>query len=143
MRMEIARTRVTLRRGAGGRLLVRPRRGDRGDVTRGRGAKKPGPGGERERDAPTADTDLPTRLAWYLSEAFGDVTALFRKRGSFDASSSASSEEAGPASFAEAVDRLREDYDRAYFVTGQMDIPLYQEDCEFADPFVSFRGVSR
>ena len=38
---------------------------------------------------------------------------------------------------------MREDYDRAYFVTGQMDIPLYQEDCEFADPFVSFRGVSR
>mmetsp|Transcript_40539 Transcript_40539/g.73282 ORF Transcript_40539/g.73282 Transcript_40539/m.73282 type:complete len:266 (+) Transcript_40539:42-839(+) len=43
----------------------------------------------------------------------------------------------------ELVDRLRLDYDRNYFLTGDIDVPLYTEDCEFADPFASFRGRDR
>lgn len=43
----------------------------------------------------------------------------------------------------ELVARLRADYDRNYFLTGDIDVPLYTEDCEFADPFTSFRGRQR
>ena len=41
------------------------------------------------------------------------------------------------------MERLRADYDRNYFLTGDIDVPLYTEDCEFADPFTSFRGRQR
>ena len=32
---------------------------------------------------------------------------------------------------------------RPYFLTGAMDVALYDEQCEFADPFVAFRGRDR
>ncbi len=103
--------------------------------------------GERGRLAPTAETSLATKLAWYASEAFGDATAIFRGKredegGAADASPAAEPKE-DPIPWDEAVSRLRSDYDRVYFVTGQMDLGLYESDCEFADPFVSFRGLSR
>ena len=56
---------------------------------------------------------------------------------------------AAPGSLEEAIERLRADYEgtaedpRPYFLTGAMDEELYDEDCEFADPFVSFRGRQR
>lgn len=43
----------------------------------------------------------------------------------------------------EAVARLKTDFDRFYFVTGQMDLDLYEEDCTFSDPFVAFQGRQR
>lgn len=43
----------------------------------------------------------------------------------------------------DAVTRLKADFDRFYFVTGQMDLDLYEEDCTFADPFVAFQGRQR
>eukprot|EP00434_Breviolum_minutum_P018812 symbB.v1.2.016593.t1/scaffold1264.1/size127839/2 len=48
-----------------------------------------------------------------------------------------------PSTREELVERLRADYDRNYFLTGDIDVPLYTEDCEFADPFTSFRGRQR
>jgi hypothetical protein len=41
------------------------------------------------------------------------------------------------------VDGLRADYDRVYFVTGNLDRRLYEKECVFADPFVSFTGLER
>lgn len=43
----------------------------------------------------------------------------------------------------DAVARLKTDFDRFYFVTGKMDLDLYEEDCTFADPFVAFQGRQR
>lgn len=48
-----------------------------------------------------------------------------------------------PIARADAVARLKTDFDRFYFVTGQMDLDLYEEDCTFADPFVAFQGRQR
>lgn len=48
-----------------------------------------------------------------------------------------------PVSRTDAVARLKTDFDRFYFVTGQMDLDLYEEDCTFADPFVAFNGRQR
>ena len=116
----------------------RPSRGSRSIVPRA--GKK-----ERERIKPTADTDLGTKIAWYASEAFGDVTALVKGRFGGEAGDGEESTSSAnpPLTFDEAVERLRVDYERVYFVTGSMDLGLYEADCEFADPFVSFRGVSR
>ena len=38
---------------------------------------------------------------------------------------------------------LKEDYDQSYFVSGVGELAAYDPDCEFADPFVSFKGVDR
>eukprot|EP00466_Bigelowiella_natans_P014604 jgi/Bigna1/126957/aug1.3_g1665 len=38
---------------------------------------------------------------------------------------------------------LREDCESGYFLTGKATANLYDEDCEFADPFASFRGYKR
>lgn len=48
-----------------------------------------------------------------------------------------------PISRKDAVARLKTDFDRFYFVTGRMDLDLYEPDCVFADPFVAFEGRER
>lgn len=48
-----------------------------------------------------------------------------------------------PIGRTDAIARLKTDFDRFYFVTGQMDLDLYEEDCTFADPFVAFDGRQR
>jgi hypothetical protein len=82
-------------------------------------------------------------MAWYGSEAFGKVVAAFRPR-----SDDAEDEEGevafvGPVSRNEVVELIRKDYERSYFVTGNMNMGIYEADCEFADPFVSFKGLKR
>ena len=41
---------------------------------------------------------------------------------------------------AEVIASLKEDYDNNYFVSGAGAMEAYEPDCEFADPFASFRG---
>ena len=54
-----------------------------------------------------------------------------------------------PGDLDEAISRLTADYEgtaedpRPYFLTGKMDVALYDPDCEFADPFVAFNGRER
>ncbi|CAM9854260.1 unnamed protein product [Laminaria digitata] len=57
--------------------------------------------------------------------------------------SEAAADPSEPISRTDAVARLKTDFDRFYFVTGQMDLDLYEEDCTFADPFVAFDGRQR
>lgn len=86
------------------------------------------------------EPNLATKGAWFAAElagkakaAFGDTPALADKT-------------AAPKSVKEAVERIRLDYegdDGPYFLTGRMDSGVYDEDCEFADPFVSFTGRQR
>ena len=44
---------------------------------------------------------------------------------------------------AEVIASLREDYNNNYFVSGTGSMEAYEPDCEFADPFASFRGTQR
>ncbi|KAH7306330.1 hypothetical protein KP509_22G006900 [Ceratopteris richardii] len=39
------------------------------------------------------------------------------------------------------MDVLKRDYGRAYFLTGEFTRSLYAEDCYFADPTISFKGI--
>mmetsp|Transcript_19555 Transcript_19555/g.45468 ORF Transcript_19555/g.45468 Transcript_19555/m.45468 type:complete len:292 (+) Transcript_19555:57-932(+) len=77
------------------------------------------------------------QLVWNLAEGVGNARAAL-------VGSSDTAEVGEPASTAEElIERLRVDYDRNYFLTGDVDVPLYTQDCEFADPFTSFRGRDR
>jgi len=43
----------------------------------------------------------------------------------------------------ETFQRLQMDNDREYFLSGRVDTLIYDPDCTFADPFVSFQGRDR
>lgn len=48
-----------------------------------------------------------------------------------------------PSSLDETLKRIQIDNDRSYFLSGEVDRLIYDEDCTFADPFVSFDGRDR
>jgi hypothetical protein len=52
-----------------------------------------------------------------------------------------SSHVSAPSSMAEFVAKLEEDFQRGYFVTGDLADELYVSDCVFADPTISFEGL--
>ena len=78
--------------------------------------------------------------AWYGVEAFGKV---FGKKND----NTQSNESTGdidltktPSSLKETLARIQLDNDRSYFLSGEVDRLVYDENCVFADPFVSFNG---
>lgn len=93
-----------------------------------------------------AEPNLAVKSVWFGAELFGKVAKLVR---SSDELESSATDDRAPASLGEAIERLQRDYEgtladpRPYFLTGVMDEALYDEDCEFADPFVSFNGRQR
>mmetsp|Transcript_577 Transcript_577/g.1476 ORF Transcript_577/g.1476 Transcript_577/m.1476 type:complete len:249 (-) Transcript_577:21-767(-) len=77
------------------------------------------------------------QIVWSAAEALGDARAVVTgSNNTVEVANAARSAE-------ELVARMREDYDRDYFLTGEIDVALYAEDCEFADPFTSFKGRDR
>ncbi|KAK7274300.1 hypothetical protein RIF29_15383 [Crotalaria pallida] len=79
------------------------------------------------------------KVAWYSSELLGIAASAFR---------SPSTEEA-PLRLLDTIDRhavvesVKQDFQRSYFVTGDLTLNAYEEDCEFADPAGSFKGLQR
>ncbi|KAK9910318.1 hypothetical protein M0R45_034284 [Rubus argutus] len=49
----------------------------------------------------------------------------------------------GAVDRAGVVKSIKEDFERSYFVTGNLTLDAYEEDCEFADPASSFKGLQR
>ena len=94
---------------------------------------------------PNEEASLATKGVWYATEVFGKAAKLVRGAPPVEEYAVGPP----PASTAEAIARLVVDYEgtdddpRPYFLTGKMDVALYDVDCEFADPFVSFRGRQR
>ncbi|CAH9096683.1 unnamed protein product [Cuscuta europaea] len=97
----------------------------------------------------TGPENMVLKVAWYGSELLGIVASLLR-------SSPASSETKPPEGKTElasdgsgvvdrslAVDAIKEDFPRSYFVTGNLTMGVYEEECEFADPAGSFKGLRR
>lgn len=102
-------------------------------------------GSSKEKTPPSAEASPLVKLAWYGSEAFGKAVAVFKRTdGEGEGEGKEDSEGFGAVIEREtAMAALRKDYDRSYFVTGNMSMGIYEDDCEFADPFVSFRGRRR
>ena len=94
------------------------------------------------RAGPTDDEpSLGVKGAWFAAELFGKAAALTK-----GAPAAPLSTARPPRSVDEACTRLAADYEGAdgpYFLTGVMDAACYDDDCEFADPFVSFKGRAR
>ncbi|KAL3802948.1 hypothetical protein HJC23_011571 [Cyclotella cryptica] len=84
--------------------------------------------------------------AWYGVEAFGKVFRQAKNDnntendtgnlGTIDLSKP-------PSSLKETLARIQLDNDRYYFLSGEVDRLIYDENCVFSDPFVSFKGRDR
>lgn len=108
-----------------------------------------GQNGKEEEDSSGKAKDIlkdgANKGVWFAAELFGKAAATVR--GS--PSSSKAEKGTAPASLEESIARLQADYEgttedpRPYFLSGRMDESLYDENCEFADPFVSFKGRQR
>eukprot|EP00537_Pseudo-nitzschia_pungens_P002824 CAMPEP_0172364968 /NCGR_PEP_ID=MMETSP1060-20121228/7982_1 /TAXON_ID=37318 /ORGANISM="Pseudo-nitzschia pungens, Strain cf. cingulata" /LENGTH=288 /DNA_ID=CAMNT_0013088109 /DNA_START=64 /DNA_END=930 /DNA_ORIENTATION=+ len=83
------------------------------------------------------DMNIVTKSSWYAVEWFGKAFGTSKDETGESATSDA------PKSLQETLLRIQEDNDRSYFLSGEMDVAIYDPDCVFADPFVSFSGRDR
>ena len=97
-------------------------------------------GDEQAANKKELKSNNPLELAaWYGVEAFGKV---FRQSKSPNSSAGTGDIDLTqpPSSMKETFARIQLDNDRYYFLSGDVDRLIYDEDCVFADPFVSFNG---
>jgi len=91
------------------------------------------------------NTKNPLELAsWYAVEAFGK--AFGSKKSTTDDNNNVDGNidfTKPPSSLEETLKRIQIDNDRSYFLSGEVDRYIYDEECTFADPFVAFDGRDR
>jgi len=95
-----------------------------------------------EKKGEAEDVGAGLKAVWYGAEAVGKVVGATKEKPAAS-SGQASSSTAAILSREETIASLREDYDSSYFVSGVGELRAYDPECEFADPFVSFKGVNR
>uniref|UniRef100_A0A7S2E7S9 SnoaL-like domain-containing protein n=1 Tax=Ditylum brightwellii TaxID=49249 RepID=A0A7S2E7S9_9STRA len=85
-----------------------------------------------------------TKASWYAAEALGKLFApsSSSQKASVDGTGKIDLTQP-PSTLNEALERIKLDNDRSYFLSGQVDVQAYSPDCIFADPFVSFAGRDR
>ncbi|KAI5647202.1 hypothetical protein M9H77_33207 [Catharanthus roseus] len=93
--------------------------------------------------------NLILKAAWYGSELLG-IAASYIRRSPPETVAAPPQETAelavdgsGVIDRASVVEPIKGDFQRSYFVTGNLTLGAYEEDCEFADPAGSFRGLGR
>lgn len=106
----------------------------------------PTPATRRTQSSLTAKNNSknPLELAsWYAVEAFGKAFGSKKESDNNTVSSSDIDLTRAPSSLDETLKRIRLDNDRSYFLSGEVDRYIYDDQCTFADPFVSFDGRDR
>lgn len=100
---------------------------------------------KKEIDNTSTETDLNplTKASWYAVEAFGKIFGDKNDNVATVASGSAIDLSVKPSSINEAFRRIQMDNDRSYFLSGEVDVEAYDEECVFSDPFVAFSGRQR
>ncbi|KAE8660482.1 CAAX prenyl protease 1-like protein [Hibiscus syriacus] len=87
------------------------------------------------------------KVAWYGSELLGIAASYLRPPSKVEESTQKNLElglvGAGAIDRTAVVQTIKDDFERSYFVTGQLTLDAYEEDCEFADPAGSFKGLRR
>ncbi|CAA6673735.1 unnamed protein product [Spirodela intermedia] len=116
------------------------RRGAGGIRSRGKEAEGDDEGGSRSENAVL-------KAAWYGSEMLGIAASFFRpsseKLREREEKPLVGEGELGLPGRERVVESIKEDFQRSYFVTGDLTLNAYEEDCEFADPAGSFKGLNR
>ncbi|KAJ4952674.1 hypothetical protein NE237_029506 [Protea cynaroides] len=96
---------------------------------------------------PASDSDnVLLRLAWYGSELLGIAASYLRSPSNSGVPGmelELTEDEQGVVDRTQVVETIKEDFQRSYFVTGNLTLAAYEEDCEFADPAGSFKGLRR
>jgi hypothetical protein len=89
--------------------------------------------------------DPVTKASWYAVEAFGRVFGSTKKDKESGTTTTATviATDTPPKTVKETMARIKMDNEREYFLSGEIDKLIYDEQCEFADPFVSFKGRDR
>ncbi|KAL6651251.1 hypothetical protein ACP70R_010176 [Stipagrostis hirtigluma subsp. patula] len=114
-------------------------------------ARKPAAGGSpgAGTEPSSSSENAVLKAAWYGSELLGIAASFFRPSSppSPEGADAGGDVEGGGAAerldHAGVVEAIKEDFARSYFVTGNLTLKAYEEDCEFADPAGSFRGLRR
>ncbi|KAJ0053482.1 hypothetical protein Pint_00483 [Pistacia integerrima] len=86
------------------------------------------------------------KIAWYGSELLGIAASFLRSPSNVEAPENdlkVATDGSGVVDRAIVVETIKKDFERSYFVTGNLTPNAYEEDCEFADPAGSFRGLPR
>ncbi len=91
-------------------------------------------------DKVSPDVTPIAKASWYAVETFGKIFAQ-KKDDSRDAIDIDQS--SPPTSLKETLVRIQNDNDRSYFLSGEVDKLIYDEQCVFSDPFVAFSGRDR
>ncbi|KAI3846808.1 hypothetical protein MKW92_001707 [Papaver armeniacum] len=95
-----------------------------------------------------SDKNVFLKLAWYGSELLGIAASYLREPPSSETRDNSpelvgEDESGGVIERAQVVKTIKEDFERSYFVTGNLTLDAYEEECEFADPASSFKGLRR
>lgn len=85
------------------------------------------------------ETGIVLKSVWYGAELLGKLIGGGKKGAAEEAVAEASV----ALSWPQLVASIKEDYDAKYFISGKGSMSSYRDQCEFADPFVSFKGTLR
>lgn len=88
-----------------------------------------------QAEPPSKPAQPAAKALWYAADALGTVLSAGKP--------SAAGEALGSVTAEERRRWLQEDYAADYFISGRGELKAYAADCEFADPFVSFKGTQR
>jgi len=102
---------------------------------------------DKNNDSDVVNQDLNpfARASWYAVETFGKVFGGGRSNTEENVTLTKDTVDyTKPSkSVAETLKRIELDNDRSYFLSGEVDKLIYDDQCIFADPFVSFSGRDR
>ncbi|CAK9328819.1 unnamed protein product [Citrullus colocynthis] len=86
------------------------------------------------------------KVAWYGSELLGIAASFLRPPSDVETPVRAQElarDLSGAIPRPLIVETIKQDFGRSYFVTGNLTLEAYEEECEFADPAGSFKGLRR
>jgi hypothetical protein len=84
-----------------------------------------------KRDDTEEEASLPLKVTWYAAEMLGNFARALR--GSQDSQIFPNEDDTPMGLTAdEMLKRLQGEYEKEYFISGDMDLSLYTDDCVFA-----------
>nr|KJB09711.1 hypothetical protein B456_001G158400 [Gossypium raimondii] len=95
----------------------------------------------------SAPENVLLKVAWYGSELLGIAASYIRSPSKVEEAAQKDLklglDGSGAIDRTAVIQTIKDDFERSYFVTGQLTLDAYEEDCEFADPAGSFKGLRR